>query len=162
MNQKKLEIHGILLRKISKLCSMSHNIHKVYLLYKHMKCGLWVVAIHAVANYGNLQYYLWRHDHSSNSGPCQVIIRTENKLQNISPICYNQHQQNSVSKCLHCKSFCCLTTSNKTYRIYPFLIKGTLKTKSVMTDIVFCFNFFLCRRCLKVIMMKIILLLNPP
>ena len=35
---------------------MSHNIHIVYLLCKHMKCGLWVVAIHAVANYGSLQY----------------------------------------------------------------------------------------------------------
>jgi len=67
--------------KISRLCSMSHNIHKVYSLCKHMKCGLWVLAIHAVANYGNLQYYLWRHDNGSNSGPCQVIIKTENKLK---------------------------------------------------------------------------------
>jgi len=28
---------------------MSHNIHIVYLLCKHMKCGVWVLAIHAVA-----------------------------------------------------------------------------------------------------------------
>jgi hypothetical protein len=162
MKQKKLEIHGILLGKISRLCSMSHKINKVYLLCEHMKYGLRVIAIRAVANYGNFQYYLWRHDHSSNSGPCQLIIMTEDKLQNISPGCCNQHQENSVSKCLHCKSFCCLTTSKKTYRICSFLIKNPLKTKSLMTDIAFCFNFFLCRRCLQVIMMKTVVLLNPP
>lgn len=110
MNQKKHEIHGILLGKIRRLCSMSHNIHKVYFLCKHMKCVLWVATMHAVANYGNLQHYLSRHDHGSNSGPCQVIIMTEDKLQNVSPVCYNQLQENLVSKCLHCKSLCCLTT----------------------------------------------------
>jgi hypothetical protein len=162
MNQKKPEICGILLGKIGILCRMSHNIHKVCLLCKHMKCGLWVEAIFAVANCGNVQYYVWRHDRSSNSGPCQVVTMTEDKLQIISLVCYNQHSQKSVSKFLHCKSFCFLTTSNRTYRICPFLIKRTLKTKSVMTDIVFCFNFFLCRRCLEGIMMKTILLLNPP
>jgi len=58
MNQKKLKIRDILLGKISRLCSIPHNIHKVCLLCKHMKCGLWVGVIFAVANCGNLQYYL--------------------------------------------------------------------------------------------------------
>ena len=93
MNQKKHEMHGILLEKISRLRSMSQNIQKVYLLSRHMKFGLLVVAVHAVANFGNLQYYLWRHHHSSNSGPWQVIIMTEDQLQNISQVSYNQHKK---------------------------------------------------------------------
>jgi hypothetical protein len=52
MNQNKHEIHDILLGKISRLCSKSYNIPIVYLLCKRMKCGLWMIATYAIANYG--------------------------------------------------------------------------------------------------------------